>query len=182
MIINRVWEMPNSKTFRIKCIQKLIKNNLPNKGIILDPFANEHSIKKIVGDNIYFSNDLNPEFKTDYNMEAQDFLKEFKDNTIDMVLYDPPYSGRQVSECYKKLGRSVNMEDTNSGYWVKFKKEISRVTKSGGIAISFGWNSNGIGKKYGFEIVEILLIAHGGGHYDTICVVEEKVQCNLDMK
>ena len=42
--------------------------------------------------------------------------------------------------------------------------------------ISFGWNSGGIGKKYGFEIKKILLVAHGGWDNDTICVVEEKIE------
>ena len=175
MIINRKWVMPNSKTFKIKPIKELIGRYI-SSGIVLDPFANEGSIKEIMNNVEYISNDLNPEFDTSYNLEAQNFMKKFKDNSIDMVLYDPPYSGRQVSECYKKLGRSVNMEDTNSGYWVKFKKEISRIVKPDGIVISFGWNSNGVGKKYGFEIIEILLLAHGGGHYDTICVVERKVE------
>jgi len=39
--------------------------------------------------------------------------------------------------------------------------------------ISFGWNSGGIGKTNGFEILEILLVAHGA-HNDTICTVERK--------
>jgi hypothetical protein len=46
--------------------------------------------------------------------------------------------------------------------------------KPNGICISFGWSSNGIGLKRGFEIVEILLVAHGGNHNDTMCVVEQK--------
>ena len=33
----------------------------------------------------------------------------------------------------------------------------------------------GDGKKYGFEIIEILLVAHGGWHNDTIVTVEKKV-------
>lgn len=40
------------------------------------------------------------------------------------------------------------------------------------IVISFGWNSNGIGKTKGLEIIEILIVAHGGQHNDTICTVE----------
>lgn len=31
-------------------------------------------------------------------------------------------------------------------------------------------------KQRGFEIIEILLIAHGGNHNDTICVVEHKIK------
>ena len=40
--------------------------------------------------------------------------------------------------------------------------------------IRCGWNSGGIRKKYGFEIVEILMVAHGGWHNDTIVTVEVK--------
>jgi 16S rRNA G966 N2-methylase RsmD len=45
----------------------------------------------------------------------------FDDNSVDVILFDPPYSGRQVAECYKKLNKTVTMNDTNSGYFTKFK-------------------------------------------------------------
>lgn len=48
--------------------------------------------------------------------------------------------------------------------------------KVGGKVISFGWNSGGIGMKYGFEIERILLVAHGGWHNDTICTIERKIR------
>ena len=48
---------------------------------------------------------------------------------IDVILFDPPYSPRQVSECYKKLGQSVNYKTTQSSYWSEQKKEISRILK-----------------------------------------------------
>ena len=181
--INRIWEMPNSKTFRINCIKNIILKYLPKEGIVIDPFANECSIKSLIPTNLkYISNDLDTEFKTDFNLEAQDFMKKFEDNSIDLVLFDPPYSGRQVSECYKKLGKTVTMSDTNSGYFTKFKEEISRITKNNGYVITFGWNSNGIGKKNGFEIVEILIIAHGSMHNDTIVTIEKKIQTQLNTK
>jgi len=46
--------------------------------------------------------------------------------------------------------------------------------KPGGKVISFGWNTNGIGKKHGFEISRIVLVAHGSQHNDTIATVEKK--------
>ena len=92
-----------------------------------------------------------------------------------MVLYDPPYSPRQVSEVYKKLDMSVNMQTTQASYWGNQKKEISRIVKKGGYVLTFGWNSGGIGKTKGFEIVEILIVAHGGWHNDTIVTVEKKI-------
>jgi len=166
--------MPNSKTFTIIPIRELIKK-YDRKGICIDPFANEHSIKNHLSKCKYISNDLDSKYKCDYTMEADTFMKQFESNSIDIVLFDPPYSGRQVSECYTKLGKTVTMNDTNGAYWSKFKNQIKRVLKPGGICITCCWNSNGIGMKNGFELVEVLLVAHGGGHNDTICTVERKI-------
>lgn len=173
MIIKRAWCMPNKNTFQIKAIKELILKYYKSNFTVIDPFANEATIKKYI--NNYISNDLDSQYDTDYNVEAQEFMNMFDDSSIDMVLFDPPYSGRQVSECYKKLNKTVTMQDTNSSYFTKFKKQISRITKQNGIVITCGWNSNGIGKKYGFEIIEILLVAHGSSHNDTIITVEKKL-------
>ena len=37
-----------------------------------------------------------------------------------------------------------------------------------------GWNSIGMGKSRGYEIVEILMVCHGRAHNDTLCVVDRK--------
>ena len=152
MKMSRVWEMPNSKTFRIKAIQSLIieyadKVCKDKNSIILDPFANENSIGEYLRKYKYITNDLDTSYNTDYHLEAQDFMAQFEVNSVDLILYDPPYSSRQVSECYKKLGKTVTMTDTDASYFVKFKDEIARVLKPNGVCISFGWNTNGIGKK-----------------------------------
>lgn len=164
--ITRAWAMPNSKTFTIKPIRELIDRYIA--GISIDPFANSSKIATV-------TNDLDMQYDTDYHLDALDFLQMQSDASIDTVLYDPPYSSRQVSECYKALGMTVNMETTQASYWRKHKEEIQRITKPGGIAISCGWNSGGIGAKYGFEILEILLVPHGGAHNDTIVTVERKL-------
>ena len=167
MEINRVWSMPNSNTFSIKAIGELI-NKYAN-GVIIDPFANSNKFATI-------TNDLDPQYDTTYHMDATDFLKMFEDESVDTVLYDAPYSPRQISECYKNLGMSVNYQTTQSSYWSKQKAEIGRIVKPGGYVITCSWNSGGIGKKYGFEIQEILLVAHGGWHNDTIVVVDKKIK------
>jgi hypothetical protein len=66
------------------------------------------------------------------------------------------------------------MQTTQSSYWGNMKKEIARILKPSGLCLTFGWNSGGIGKKYGMEIEEILLVAHGGWHNDTIVTVDRK--------
>lgn len=167
MQITRVWAMPNSRTFSIPPINEIIQKYTAGKELIIDPFSNSNRIATI-------TNDLDPECDADFHLDALDFLKTFDDGSVDVVLYDPPYSPRQVAECYKKLDKAVNMQTTQASYWANQKKEISRIVKPGGTVITCSWNSGGIGQKYGFTIEEILLVPHGGWHNDTIVTVEKK--------
>ena len=164
MNMTRAWAMPSSKTFSVKPIGEFVKNNL-TEGLWIDPFANENKYASI-------TNDLDKQFDTTYHLDAYDFLKMFDDSSVDGVLFDPPYSPRQVSECYKAFGMTVDMQTTQASYWSKLKAEIGRIVKKDGKVLTFSWNSGGIGKKYGFEITDILIVAHGGWHNDTICVAE----------
>lgn len=164
--IERIWAMPNKNTFEIKPIHDLIVDEITD-GIWIDPFANRNNLASI-------TNDLSTEFDTDYHLDALDFLKMFDTDSVDGVLYDPPYSPRQVSECYNNVGYNVTWDTTKASFWGNHKREISRIVKIGGKVITFGWNSGGIGYKYGFEIQKVLLVPHGGWHNDTICTVEIK--------
>ena len=177
MIITREWFMPNSRTFKIKPIKNIIERyqeELVSNSLVLDPFSNQNIVIDRERLNL-ITNDIDPQYDTDYSLDALDFLKMFSDESVDLVLYDPPYSPRQVSEVYKKLDMSVNMQTTQASYWGNQKKEISRIVKKGGYVLTFGWNSGGIGKTKGFEIVEILIVAHGGWHNDTIVTMEKKI-------
>lgn len=167
LIVDRRWAMPSKNTFSVPPIRELISRYWIN-GVSVDPFANTSRLATV-------TNDLDPSFGTDYCMEATDFLRMFADESVDVVLYDPPFSPRQVSECYRKLGKTVNWETTQASFWSKQKEQISRIVRPGGIAFSFGWNSGGIGIKYGFEPLHIRLVAHGGNHNDTIVVVERRI-------
>jgi hypothetical protein len=166
--IERIWAMPNSRTFKIKPIKELILSEMSD-GLWIDPFANNNKLAKI-------TNDLNPQYETDYHMDALDFLKMFEDSSVDGILYDPPYSPRQVSECYHNVGYNVTQDTTKASFWGNHKREISRIVRPGGKVITFGWNSGGIGMKNGFQITRILLVPHGGWHNDTICTVEVKIK------
>ena len=166
--IERIWSMPNKWTFAIKPIRELLQQEM-TYGIWIDPFAGENSPANI-------TNDLNPIRPTKYHMDALDFLEMFDDESVDGVLYDPPYSPRQVSESYHNFGVNVTSETTRASFWGRQKKAISRIVKKGGKVITFGWNSGGIGMKNGFEIMRILMVPHGGWHNDTICTIEIKVK------
>ena len=168
MKIKREWAMPNADTFSIPPISALIGQYIV--GDWVDPFARNSPFKKYC----IATNDLNTEMNTTHHVEALEFLKQFADESLDGVLFDPPYSPRQISECYKSVGMKVHMEDTQSSFYSERKREIARIVKPDGVVISFGWNSGGIGKSLNFDLEELLLVAHGGAHNDTICTVERK--------
>ena len=87
IIFNRVWNMPNKNTFDIKPIKELIEKYFKDEYVSVDPFANKSRICRI-------TNDLDPDMDTTYHLDAIDFLKTFEDNSVDFVLYDPPFSSR----------------------------------------------------------------------------------------
>ena len=165
--IFREWAMPNPQTFRIPPIRRLVERWTADASVIVDPFANNSGFGTI-------TNDLDPRFETDYHMDATEFLRQMGDESADFVLYDPPYSPRQVAECYARLGKTVSWRDTTSAYWGAQKREIARILRPGGGVITCAWNSSGIGRGLGFDLVEVLLVAHGGWHNDTIVTVERK--------
>ena len=159
--------MPNKKTFLIKPIADLLREEIIF-GYWIDPFCGYSNLATV-------TNDLNPGIGAMFHLSAIEFLKKFDDKRADGVLFDPPYSPRQVSECYERIGFTITQETTRASWWTKHKREIARIVRRGGKVISFGWNSGGIGKKLGFEIIRILLVPHGGKHNDTIVVVERKI-------
>lgn len=165
VIFNRAWAMPNKWTFQIMPIKKLIGKYLKDGKNWIDPFAGENSPAEI-------TNDLNPDRPTKYHLRASEFAKEIGGG-YDGILFDPPYSNRQVKECYEEIGIVFTQKDGQSLFQEE-KKLFSDKIKVGGYAICFGWNSNGFGKGLGFELIEVLLVAHGGAHHDTIITVERK--------
>ena len=77
--IERAWSMPNKNTFDIHPIKEMLQEEVDANLLWIDPFANKNKIASI-------TNDLNPEFNTDYHMDALEFLKTFDDCSIDGVL------------------------------------------------------------------------------------------------
>lgn len=167
-VFEKVWAMPNRETFKIIPIKKLLDEYCKPKMIIVEPFANASPYGTI-------TNDLNPEYKTTYNLDALEFLKLMKTESADLVLYDPPYSLTQAAECYKSFGKDkLEINVANMKYWKECKREAARITKRGGRVICFGWNSNGVGRGRDFTMERIMLVAHGGSQNDTIITVERK--------
>ena len=173
MRMSRTWAMPSADTFDIPQIQGFVKSYLT--GISIDPFARNSRIAT-------YTNDLNPDTLAQHHMDVFDYLNMLLDKQIkaDVIIFDPPYSPRQIKECYDGIGLKMKSEDAwRSAGWMKERDIADRLLKIGGIVLSFGFNSCGMGKDRGYEIIEILLVSHGATHNDTICMAERKLQGNL---
>jgi hypothetical protein len=165
-MISRTWAMPNSTTFDCKPIGVFVAKWMHAAGpVSVDPFARNSRL-------CVYTNDLNPATNARCHMKAEDFLNKLADDGVqaDVILLDPPYSPRQITECYSAAGITATMKDTQSSFYTNVRKAALRCCKPGAIVLSFGWNSTGMGKA--FETLEILLVAHGGAHNDTICVAQ----------
>lgn len=166
--------MPNKWTFKIPPIAELLARYVGDGKGWIDPFAGIYSPAEI-------TNDLNPEMPTQYHIKAKEFLLSLNGNQYEGVLFDPPYSLRQVKECYQEIGIE-NLTQDESNYFPSNERRLAgRLIRNNGLAICCGWSSQGIGKMYGFHIVEILLVCHGRSHNDTIVTVEKKIQGDLEL-
>ncbi len=169
IIFRREFSMGNPETFSLPPVKKLLEKWLSGKAIIVDPF-NRNSQWGTV------TNDLNPITSAQHHLLAEEFV-EVIDCTADAVLFDPPYSPRQIAECYQQVGRKATTEDTqNARLYKRVKDGLNRMLRPDGIAICCGWNSMGFGLKRNYEMLEILLVPHGAAHNDTIVTVERKLK------
>ena len=167
---SRIWAMPNHNTFDIPPIATFVKKYLYQSAVSIDPFARNKRWAT-------YTNDLNPETDAEYHMEARDFLKTLADKGVkaDLLIFDPPYSPRQVKECYDGIGRKMQMEDGQTSRMRKEWKDLMLpLLTLNSVVLSFGWNTVGMGLTNGFEIMEIMLCCHGADHNDTICMAERK--------
>jgi len=171
MIMNRVFARANKWTFQIKPIANVLDKYITNFGYNwADPYSGTSRIAQ-------YRNDMNPDRKSGTCGDALVFSNSLP-YELDGVLFDPPYSYRQVSEHYKSQGVKPTQRDTSYNFYARVMDPLSLRLKTGGLAISFGWNSNGFGKKRGFKIIEILIVAHGLHHNDTIMTIEQKINEN----
>lgn len=167
---SRAFAMPNAETFGVQPIGDFVRAYLACSKVSVDPFAMNR-------DWATHTNDLNPRTTAKSHQDAEAFLRELAGAGVraDLALFDPPYSPRQVAEHYREAGREVTAEDTQNGrLYKRVRDALDAIVAPGGIVLSFGWQSVGMGIGRGYELLETLLVAHGGGHNDTICIAERK--------
>jgi len=172
--MRRVWQMPAADTFDVPAIGALVRKYL--RGVSVDPFARNKRWAT-------HTNDLNPETRAEHHMQAPAFLAMLADQGVsaDVVLFDPPYSPRQVAECYAAAGVPVTKTATqNAALYAACRREIRRLCRRDSVVLSFGWNTCGMGS--GFRTEELLIVCHGAAHNDTLCLVERMHEEQMELR
>jgi len=170
--MRRVWAMPDPCTFNIPPIRALVKSYLHKSKVSVDPFARNKRWAT-------HTNDLNPETAAEHHIDAEEFLFSLRDKGVncDLALFDPPYSPRQMAECYASIGKIATTEDTqNAALYRRVRHALSQILTPDAVVINCGWNSSGMGTQYHMGIIEFLIVCHGSGHNDTIVTVERKIE------
>ena|SRR3990167_5048059 len=163
MKLERHWAMPSLWTFQIPQVRLILMEEMA--GVWADPFSGKYSPAQI-------RNDCNENEVAEFHLDGLAFLRQLEASSIDGVLFDPPYSVEQALRFYKpKHGGTAGRAE----YWARCKDEIARVIRIGGKAISFGWDSTGIGKTRGFAIQRVVILCHGACHNDTIITIDIKL-------
>lgn len=144
-------------------VAAFIKRHIGGALTIVDPFCGESTIGTHRND-IRFG-----------GVDAEEYVRSLVEQGVvaDAVLFDPPYSPRQIAECYRAIGVKVERSDTqNARLYRRVRHALGEILSPGGVALSFGWQSTGFGRSW--DTAELLIVQHGGAHSDTLCVAQRR--------
>ena len=161
--------MPNKWTYQVLPIARLLEEHVGMGKGWADPFAGQSRLAE-------HRNDLNPEHGQPSQVDASEFMARLH-RGLQGALFDPPYSMEQIKRSYQRVGIAdwqTRYGNNKAGNFAPVKDLIAEKVRPGGKVISFGWNSSGMGKKRGFELIEMLIVAHGGNRNDTLVTIEIK--------
>lgn len=161
--ITWAWAMPHCETFTIAPIRERVEAALVRSKVSIDPFARKNRLAT-------YSNDIDPNCRSEYCMEAREFLRMLVGQgvTADLILLDPPYSPTQIKRAYESAGLAFGSTDAQNAKLLKDCRElIAQMVRPGSVVISCGWNSTGMCAPWIKE--EVLVVNHGAAHNDTIC-------------
>ena len=186
--ITQITSEPFSNPHIRKVIDRVLNDVMYDtcgNAMVIDPFARESFTRTLPN---CITNDLNTEFNTDYNLEFKEFVYALQgrfiscddEKPIDLVLFDPPYSLRQLKDSYSGIGKHLDLWQTQN-MWKEGKDILASMMRPGSYAISLGWTTSGFGKNRGFEKREVHVFEQAAreDRYSLLLTVEQKVQHTL---
>lgn len=152
----------NKYTFKSKKIREWVEQHC--EGRVLNLFAGKTLLNV---DEV--RNDIREEMPADFHTDALEFIQSwaYRVGAFNTILLDPPYAYRKSMEMYDGAVCSP---------FNALKNAIPSILSDNGIVITFGYHSNVMGKRRGFEQEHILLMSHGGAIHDSIAVIERRIK------
>lgn len=154
-------------TFRNNRVREWVEDNCEGP-YVLNLFAGKYMLN-LPESWREIRNDLREDMPADYHQDALEFVKQWAEGygepKFGTIILDPPYAYRKSMEMY---------EGAISSPFNQIKNHIEKILEPNGIVITFGYHSNVMGKKRGYEQEHILLMSHGGAIHDTVAVIERK--------
>jgi hypothetical protein len=131
VLFSREWAMPSADTFDVPPIFRFVQKYLRKSTTSVDPFARNKRWAT-------YTNDINPNTRAESHLEADEFLRGLKIKS-DLLLFDPPYSPRQLKECYNSFGRKMQLEDGQTARLRKIWRDSALpILTENAVVLSFG--------------------------------------------
>ena len=189
MILQHYYTQINSEPFSNNHVRKIIDRHIrrcfsdcvPDDIIMIDPFARNSFTTR---EHYCITNDLNEEMPTGFHLEANDFLEVMLDKlgpgSVDLIVFDPPYTLRQLRDLYENIGADLEIWQVQN-MWGRAKDAAAKLLRTNGFFISLGYHTHGLGRYRGFQKEEIHIMEsfHSPDAYDILVTVERKIQSNL---
>ena len=167
----RAWSLACGDTMQVRPIGEWVRLYLGRSECSIDPFARNCRFAQ-------WTNDLNPDTAAECHMDAFNWRRWLSAQGVrpDLCIFDPPYSRNQVKRTYQAIGRYYGIKDSqeHTSNWTAERDALDAIMRPAGVVLSFGWNSNGMTRARGYDLEDILMVAHGGASNDTICIAERK--------
>lgn len=157
------FEMPNKWTFKQPKLLSFISNYIPSNSKVLIPFAGKSKFGSIDGSEFIY-NDINPEIRADYHMNATELKNVFEKETFDCIITDPPFTYAKARTLYKNKSALIITKWRDTAFFL---------LKPNGIYIELGYDSNGLGKKRAMKIA-LGVCCLGALHHDILIVIQKK--------
>lgn len=115
-------------------------------------------------------NDIDKNTKAEKHLDVFKFLEKIPEESLDAVIIDPPFSFNQAAKHYKNsAGKCLGV-----GWIPAVRREAGKKLKPGGIMICLGWDANGAGNKKLFDLIRVIVCAHGQARNATIMTIDKK--------
>jgi len=166
IIFNTIRGKQTKDTLSDVRVRRLVLEYMKLGSLTIDPFARDCTLA------YPYTNDIDPNTRSVYNMDALDFIELFDFDWFDMAIMDPPFSNRQDNEVYGNNNLYTNPRKIRD-----IELALGNRVRSNGCVIKFGYNSNFSHR--GFELDRIMLVRYGGSINDMIISVHKKYTRNI---